>query len=51
MLLRRYCLLQRVVDNEIQKQVVPAQHAADFAAALQVNEQLFVHELDRPTRR
>lgn len=38
-------LLQRVVKDEVQKQVISTQCAADLAAALEVNEQFLVHEL------
>lgn len=39
------CLLQRLVENEVQKQVITAEHAADFAASLEMHEQFLVHEL------
>lgn len=39
------CLLQRVVEDEVQKQVITAQHSADLAASLKMDEQLLVHEL------
>ena len=38
-------LLQRVVKDEVQKQVISTQYTADLAAALEVNEQFLVHEL------
>ena len=41
------CLLQRVVKNEVQKQVISTQCPADLAAALKMDKQLLVHELDR----
>ena len=37
--------LQRVVKNEVQKEVITAQCPADLAAALEVDEKLLVHEL------
>jgi hypothetical protein len=45
-LLRWPGLLYSVVDNEVQKEIITTQHAADFSAALQMDEQLFVHELE-----
>lgn len=39
------CLLQRVVKDEVQKEVISAQCAADLAAALKMDEQFLVHEL------
>jgi hypothetical protein len=45
MLLGRCCLLQSIVDHQVQEEVVAAQSPADFAPTLEMNEQLLVHEL------
>ena len=45
MLLGGSGLLDRVFDDEVEEEVVAAQGATDFAAALKVDEELLVHEL------
>jgi len=45
MLLSGQGLLEGIVDYEVQEKVVSAQSTADFSAALEMNEQVFVHEL------
>lgn len=40
-------LLERVVDDEVEEKIVAAQGAADLAAALEVDEEPLVHELQR----
>ena len=50
MLLGGSCLLDRVFDDEVEEEVVAAQGATDFAAALKVDEELLVHELNAVRR-
>jgi hypothetical protein len=45
MLLRGCALLDRVVDDEVEEEVVAAERAANFASALEMDEHLLVHEL------
>ena len=45
MLLCRIGLFQGVVDDQVQEKIVSAQGAADLAAALEMDEELLVHEL------
>jgi hypothetical protein len=40
-------LFDGVVDDEIQKQIIASEGAADFATSLQMNEQFLVHKLER----
>ena len=47
MLLCRSCLLRRIVEYEIEEEVVSAQYTAHFAATLEVDEQFLVHKLKR----
>ena len=44
-LLGRSSFLDCVVNDQVQEDIVAPQGAADFAAALEMDEQLFVHEL------
>lgn len=45
MSLRRNCLLQGIIDDEIQEKIVASQRSADFTTTLEMDEQPFVHEL------
>jgi hypothetical protein len=47
MLLRGCRLFQSVINNEVQEKVITPQDAADFAATLQIDEELFVHKLNK----
>lgn len=47
MLRSRGCFLYRIVDNEVQKEIITAKCAADFSAALKMDKQLLVHKLNR----
>ena len=43
--LGRSRLLLRIIQHKVQEQIITTQCSADFATALQVHEQPFVHEL------
>ena len=47
MFLCRVCLLQCIIDYEVQKQVVSAQRPTNFAAPLEMDKEFLVHELCR----
>lgn len=40
-------LLQRIIKDEVQKEIITAQRSADLAASLKVDEQPLVHELQK----
>ena len=44
-LLSRSSLFNRVVNDQVKENVITSQGAADFAAALEMDKQLFIHEL------
>lgn len=44
-LLSRGGLLDGVVNDKVQEDIISAQGSADFASTLEMDEQLFVHEL------
>lgn len=39
------CLLLGIIDDQVKEKVVTAQRPANLAAALQMDEQFFVHKL------
>ena len=39
------CLLLGIIDDQIEEKIVTAQRPANLAAALQMDEQFFVHKL------
>ncbi len=45
MLLSWSCLLQGIVDYQVQEKVIPSQNTTNFATTLKVNEKFFVHKL------
>ena len=44
------CLLLGIVDDKIEEKVITAQRPANLAAALQMDEQFFVHKLRMQSR-